>query len=526
MNKIEAIEVSTPHRKPAKMKDGVFVGKDILELISISMYVDPLTMFREYIQNATDSIDANASDTFNPNGDGRISVSLSQSRRSLVIRDNGTGISAHKFQKIMLSLGASEKRGTVARGFRGVGRFSGLGYCQQLIFRTKSAGEHVASEVAWDGRLLKRMLSDNSQPLSIDSLISDVASFSIIDDQDPDEHFFEVELCSIVRMGNDVLLNEDAIKNYLSQVAPVPYSDGFSHRETLDDMLVEHGVSVGYCIELSSDFCEAQQIFRPYTDTFQMTESEQGAISEIESFVFEGIDGEVAAIGWILHHEYKGIVPRSLNTRGIRVRVGNTQIGDETLLAESFPEPRFNSWSIGEIHILNPRVTPNGRRDNFDVNVHWIEIQNQFAQYAKNVARICRKNSAERNVIKRFDAEIQRAEEYHQFLKDSALSRSKLKEISDRLVATLHRAEKLVEAQQLTEKNRVKLGRKLERCRDKFSLSPVSSQGVDLFSIVPKHKESTVREVFDFIFECSPNKVVAQALIDKISDQYKLKYEQ
>ncbi len=33
------------------------VGKDILELISVSMYVDPLTLYREYIQNATDAID-------------------------------------------------------------------------------------------------------------------------------------------------------------------------------------------------------------------------------------------------------------------------------------------------------------------------------------------------------------------------------------------------------------------------------------------------------------------------------------
>ena len=34
-----------------------YVGKDILELLSVSMYVEPLTMYREYIQNSTDSID-------------------------------------------------------------------------------------------------------------------------------------------------------------------------------------------------------------------------------------------------------------------------------------------------------------------------------------------------------------------------------------------------------------------------------------------------------------------------------------
>lgn len=32
----------------------IVVGKDILELVSSAMYVDPLTIYREYIQNAAD----------------------------------------------------------------------------------------------------------------------------------------------------------------------------------------------------------------------------------------------------------------------------------------------------------------------------------------------------------------------------------------------------------------------------------------------------------------------------------------
>ena len=36
--------------------------------------------------------------------------------------------------------------------------------------------------------------------------------------------------------------------------------------------------------------------------------------------------------------------------------VGNVQIGGNALLEDFFTEPRFNSWSIGEVHILD-RVT-------------------------------------------------------------------------------------------------------------------------------------------------------------------------
>ena len=35
----------------------IVIGKDILELLSSSMYVDPMTIYREYVQNAADSID-------------------------------------------------------------------------------------------------------------------------------------------------------------------------------------------------------------------------------------------------------------------------------------------------------------------------------------------------------------------------------------------------------------------------------------------------------------------------------------
>ena len=35
----------------------ITVGKDILELLTSEMYLDPLTIYREYIQNSVDSIE-------------------------------------------------------------------------------------------------------------------------------------------------------------------------------------------------------------------------------------------------------------------------------------------------------------------------------------------------------------------------------------------------------------------------------------------------------------------------------------
>jgi hypothetical protein len=57
-------------------------------------------------------------------------------------------------------MGASVKLGTNARGFRGVGRLAGLGYCRRLVFRSRSAEDSTPTEVAWDSREFKRILAD------------------------------------------------------------------------------------------------------------------------------------------------------------------------------------------------------------------------------------------------------------------------------------------------------------------------------------------------------------------------------
>ena len=67
----------------------VFVGKDVLELLSSSMYVNPLSIFREYVQNATDAIDdALDSGILKSLDEGKIEINLDHIDRRVVIRDN------------------------------------------------------------------------------------------------------------------------------------------------------------------------------------------------------------------------------------------------------------------------------------------------------------------------------------------------------------------------------------------------------------------------------------------------------
>src|SRR5260370_41725757 len=118
------------------------IGKEILELWSSSMYVKPLTMFRESLQNAADGIDeARRTGLLKAGQVGKVDIKVDHENRVICIRDNGTGLGSKEFVSRMLAFGNSRKRGSKARGFRGVGRLAVLGYARDLIFRHRPAGD-------------------------------------------------------------------------------------------------------------------------------------------------------------------------------------------------------------------------------------------------------------------------------------------------------------------------------------------------------------------------------------------------
>src|ERR1700684_2915492 len=122
----------SPDRECIDLED-IRIGKDVIEILTSGMYVSPVTIYREYIQNAADSIDAARSEgILSSRSRGRVAVELDHATRSERIRDNGVAIAASAALSTLLSVGASPKRGTQARGFRGVGRLSGLAYCREI----------------------------------------------------------------------------------------------------------------------------------------------------------------------------------------------------------------------------------------------------------------------------------------------------------------------------------------------------------------------------------------------------------
>ena len=209
----------------------IFVGKDVLEILSSAMYVNPLSIYREYVQNAADAIDdAVAVGLLASIDDALIEINLDHIDRRVIVRDNGKGLSNREFPTRMLSFGASEKRGTDARGLRGVGRLSGLGYVQRLVFRSRAKSDPNVLEAAWDGRVVKRMLASTGSDIDLETIVRESVTLKRIDAEGYPAHFFEVELHKPRRIANDKLLNETEIVFFSRASLPLPLLTGLFAR--------------------------------------------------------------------------------------------------------------------------------------------------------------------------------------------------------------------------------------------------------------------------------------------------------
>ena len=495
----------------------ILVGKDVLELLGSSMYVNPLSIFREYIQNAVDAIDdAVAAGLLASIDDGLMEINLDHIDRRVVIRDNGAGLANKDFAKRMLSFGASEKRGTGARGFRGVGRLSALGYVQQLVFRSRAEGDTMVLEATWDGRVVKRMLATNDSDSDLCSIVREAMTLKRLEPEGHPAHFFEVELVKPRRIANDRLLNEIEIESFVSQVCPCPFSPDFPFGDEIAALLSPHGrAGKAYRIHING---AGEPVYRPYRDHVEYSDTRRASLHGLKTFEVDGIDGEPAAVGWLIHHDYQGAIPAAQGIRGLRARVGNIQIGHDRLFLEIFPEDRFCSWTIGEVHVLDGRVVPNGRRDEFESNAHLDNIIAHLRPVGAEVARACRVSSQKRNRIKTFELAADKIYERLDVLKQGAISERHAKSIRTEIGSLVSEMKKALEFDLFEDTDRSALRSRLATIEKAVDVHASKATG-DILDNLSQRKRATYKEVFDLIYDCSVNQVAAKSLIDRMLDR-------
>ena len=500
-------------RTTRKFSD-IIIGPDILELLSSAMYVDPITIYREYVQNAADAIDvARSTGILAPDQPGRVDIAMDAQARSVRIRDNGCGVPSDVFGQRLLALGRSEKRGTSARGFRGVGRLAGLAYAREVIFRASAAGETITSKLRWDCRRLKAALL---APENVGSAAEVIRSVTLHEQQvstDADEHFFEVELKGVVRLSKDQLTSPSAVGAYLSQVAPLPFAPDFRFGTEITTAISRHMDTGTLLIHING---AAEPIYRPHRDRITCDNKRKVAFKSVDVVELPGIDGNVAAVAWILHHEYEGALPVDTMVKGLRLRSGNIQVGGHAILENLFSETRFNAWTVGEVHVLESRIVPNGRRDHFEQNAHYNNLLNHLAPTARAIARKCRTSSVRRKWEREFEIHARIAEEKLAIIEQGGIGKAERNRMALHVEKVFLKMSKINDSKFLNERADWRVAR-IKSFRAKLSSllndKVVATSPLARLSV---RKRRTYERFFELIYACSTNRIAAKALIDRI----------
>jgi molecular chaperone HtpG len=376
----------------------ITIGKFTLETLTSGMYERPKDIYREYIQNAVDSIDIAVSENLVNVTKARIDIEIDKEGRSIRISDNGTGIRVDYAEKYLLDIGHSPKRFTNARGFRGIGRLAGLAYCHTMIFETSAVGEDKRTIIEFDAQTLcERMLNDNID-IDLLSLISDVVTIKV-EQEARTKHYFNVVMTGVE--DTDGILDMDKVQEYLEQVAPVDFNRDFGWGKIIRSKLRVYGFTPSSYNIFVGDGNTSTPVMKPYCDTVisDRLRKLEDKISEVEVKVFS-YDGKTVAYLWYARTSFYGTLQDEA-IKGLRVRKGNILIGDKTTLNHVFKDERFNGWLIGELHILSDRLIPNARRDEMEKNAVYSAMVSELRSWADGISSEIRKTSNQRSSDKK-----------------------------------------------------------------------------------------------------------------------------
>ena len=336
--------------------DNPIVGIDLLKMLMLQLYSNPRCIYREYIQNALDSInEAVKLGILSRVKDGHVNIHISSN--NITIEDNGTGIKSSIAAKILTDIANSIKNGIDTAGQFGVGRLSGGGYCEVLEFETTYQGEDVSTIVSMDTRILRKLLDENHNDISAEDAMRQICFVQTLE-APVDKHNFVVRLKNIINSA-DILLNANEIQAYIKEVAPVDYSTTFSaliNSSEQQDFVARHKSIDKIKVSLN----EVPDIEKSYDIKVKGSDD---VIEKLRYFELPKNE-KFGKMGW----GWYAVTDFSVQINdekdpcaGIRLRKHNISL-DKNILNPYFKEARGNKYFYGEIFITNENIVPDSGR--------------------------------------------------------------------------------------------------------------------------------------------------------------------
>lgn len=478
------------------------VGADILSLITTGMYDNPLSIYREYIQNSADAIaDVGIAE------DAQVTIFMDQASRRIRIYDNGPGLSHKSAVRALLPIARSQKRGSGTRGFLGIGRLAGLSVAESVAFTTQDQPNGPATRIVWNGAELRRNITHSSQ---FERLIRECVTIETLPAQKHVPHFFEVEMIGVGRHVAASILNRNVVRNYIGEVCPVPFSLPFPFASRIKRLFGETKQPLELKVVLDG---EPVPIHRPHSNMIPFSEHRQDSFTEFEEVKIPSVDRQdQAAIGWVAHSSYFGAISKEQGIRGIRARIGNMQIGDETVFDSLFSEERFNRWCVGEINITDPRIIPNARRDYFQLGPHTRNLENQLRSVTARITAKCRTSSLVRNKQRRLQSELCKFEDTYDLAASGYLSSPDANALISRTLGAIRDMRKDIDEIPVSARENIQKLNEIEGKLKNFR----ARRGRPAFGGVKPSEVATYRRIFNMLVQVSSSPRAAKETIQAI----------
>jgi molecular chaperone HtpG len=361
--------------------DERFAYGSVLEALSRGLYPDKRHVLREFVQNAYDSI----FELRKRDPKARIQpIHIKIQAPSIFIGDHGSGMRRSEVQQYRY-LGYSQKQRGKHAGFRGIGKYAGIGIAKKIIVDTSPIGIPKKYRIIFHA---DRMMAESEQGKNapLEEILRQHTEFKAADALTEDHYTF-VELHDLSDEAG-ALLDENDIRAYLAQTAPVPFHPDFKHGKQIAEKLKENDTDF-----LAVDvLLNGNAIYKPFFPNAQQP--------EFDPVLFKDNEEGVLAYAWYCQNADKGqLEPKDL--AGLVFRVRNIAVGDGQLSRKMLwkATPERASYFFGEIHVLDSNVVPSSDRTDFEDNHARTKLVERCGRIRSNLSRKAEQESK----IRRFD---------------------------------------------------------------------------------------------------------------------------
>jgi len=339
--------------------DAQKIGIMLLESITSGLYKNPKNAIREYIQNEYDA--------------GAKEVKIEIREDSIFITGDSEGMNEEEISSAT-DIGISHKVTGKHVGFRGIGIWSGISICEEIVIFTKKKKDNFGRAIIIDAKGILEDMKDPSNKL-VTCLSNRV--FQSKHNALENKKGTRVELRKIYSHHRNALsLNK--LKFFIEQILPIPINPDFKYVDIIETELKKN--VPGY--KSINILLNNEKLFRPPFNSEDLSDP---------CFFFVGT--EPLAYGW--YSISGGLLPE--NTRFPIFKQHGFTVGDEdrsniysTMQISDIVGLR---WVTGEIHIISNEIFPTSERNQFESNIFFDNFKDFLLEKIEEAIKKSRQKS-------------------------------------------------------------------------------------------------------------------------------------